>query len=197
MAGANSSDNPATEAELPEDELPDPIPPDSAAEQHRRAAGGEPGVRFAVLTVSDTRTRQNDRSGDVLQSLLESEGHVCVGRQIVRDEAELISAATLECCQRSDVQAVLLTGGTGIAPRDCTPEAVVPLLDVELPGFGELFRRLSFEEIGSAAMLSRAFAGRRAAVVIVGLPGSTNAVRLAVEQLLGPELKHLVYLCQG
>jgi len=144
-----------------------------------------------VITVSDSRTLEDDTGGALLVELIEGAGHRVVARQIVRDEIEAIRRAIDQAIMRDDVRAVLLTGGTGIAPRDVTPDAVEPILDRVIPGFGELFRALSFHEVGSAAMLSRALAGMARGRLIAALPGSRAAVRLAVERLLLPELGHL------
>jgi len=156
---------------------------------HREAAPR--ALAAVVITVSDTRTLESDTGGALLVELLEGAGHRVLDRCIVRDEVEAIRAAVDAAVMRDDVHAVLLTGGTGIALRDVTPEAVTPILDRILPGFGELFRALSYREIGSAAMLSRALAGVARGRVVAALPGSRPAIRLAVEQLLLPELPHL------
>lgn len=161
-----------------------------AAKQHHASAPKRVGC--AVITVSDTRTVETDTGGDLLAELLGGAGHPLVSREIVRDDAALIHAAVLRALAHEACGALLLTGGTGTSPRDVTPEAVRPLLERELPGFGELFRVLSFQEIGPAAMLSRAFAGSRAGKVVFGLPGSPAAIRLALVQLVLPELGHLV-----
>jgi molybdenum cofactor biosynthesis protein B len=145
-----------------------------------------------VITVSDTRTPETDTGGALLAELLAAAGHALASREIVRDDVAEIRAAAERALANEAVGAVLLTGGTGTSPRDVTPEAVRPLLERELPGFGELFRMLSFAEIGPAAMLSRAFAGSRAGKVVFGLPGSPAAIRLALERLALPELGHLV-----
>ncbi len=167
----------------------------SSADSHRQAA---PSVlRFAVTTISDTRQLEDDRSGQILVDALQAAGHVLTQRRIVPDEIDAIRAAVRQACAAGDSDVLLMTGGTGIAPRDRTPEAVQPLLETELPGFGEIFRMLSFEEVGPAAMLSRAFAGRIGSVLIFCLPGSTNAVRLAADRLLVPELPHLVHHSRG
>jgi molybdenum cofactor biosynthesis protein B len=158
---------------------------------HEHRQRGPEHLPVVVITVSDTRTRSDDTGGALLVELLEKAGHRVVGRAIVADEVEAIRAAVDDAIMRDDVRAVLLTGGTGIAPRDVTPEALVPLFDREIPGFGELFRALSYAEIGSAAMLSRALAGTARGRLVVGLPGSRAAIRLAVEKLLLPELPHL------
>lgn len=163
----------------------------SSTQQHREAA---PNVlRIAILTISDSRTLDTDKSGLFLQQAMESAGHQVTSRSIVKDDIEQIRGAIHQLSSDDDLDAVLLTGGTGLSPRDRTPEAVAPLLDAEIPGFGELFRMLSYQEIGAASMLSRAMAGRMGKLLIFCLPGSTNAVRLAAEKLLVPELPHLVH----
>lgn len=145
-----------------------------------------------VLTVSDSRTLETDSSGQLIEKQLESAGHRVFERRIVPDEPGEIRAAVLRGIGRPEVDAVLATGGTGVAPRDCTIETVAPLLYKELPGFGELFRSLSFAEIGPASMLSRALAGSADRTAVFALPGSSAAVRLALERLILPELAHLV-----
>jgi molybdenum cofactor biosynthesis protein B len=140
--------------------------------------------------VSDTRTAANDRSGDALARGVTRAGHEVVARVRVRDEIAAIRRAVRAGLTRARVDAVLLTGGSGIAARDRTPEAVRPLLSGELPGFGELFRWLSYRQVGSAAWLSRAGAGVAKNRLVVWLPGSTRAVELAVRRLIAPELDH-------
>ena len=120
-----------------------------------------------------------------------------VQRQIVPDEPLQIASHVCQLTTEDNLDVLLLTGGTGISPRDRTPEAVAPLLDVELPGFGELFRMLSYAEIGPATMLSRALAGRRGSVLVFCLPGSRAAVSLAIDKILVPELPHLVHHSRG
>lgn len=144
-----------------------------------------------VITVSDTRTPETDTGGRLLAEMLEGAGHRVVGREIVPDEPAAIRAALDAALGRDGVSAVLLTGGTGVAPRDVTPDSVAPRLDREIPGFGELFRALSYEEIGSAALLSRALAGIAEGRVVIVLPGSRGAIRLGMEKLVLPELGHL------
>ena len=157
---------------------------------HRR---GDPGrVPCVVVTVSDTRTAATDTSGAEITRLLVEAGHAVVARMVVPDESEPLSAAIVSAAEDDRVDAILITGGTGIAPRDQTPEVVRPLLDVELPGFGELLRMVSFQEIGPSAMLSRAIAGRRGRTVLFAMPGSTAAVRTAMGQLILPVLPHAV-----
>lgn len=162
-----------------------------STQQHREAA---PEVlRIAILTVSDSRTLETDKSGHYLEQSMQGAGHQIASRAIVKDEVDQIRNTVLQLSNDERLDAVLLTGGTGLSPRDVTPDAVTPLLDAEIPGFGELFRMLSYQEIGAASMLSRAMAGRRGKLLIFCLPGSTNAVRLAAEKLLVPELPHLVH----
>jgi len=157
---------------------------------HHRTAAAE-AVPTAVVTVSDTRTLEDDTGGDRVRELLEAGGHPVVERRIVPDDPAAIAGALRELTGRADVGAVVLTGGTGVAPRDLTPDTVEPLLERLIPGFGELFRQLSYEEIGSAALLSRALAGLRGGRVVFVLPGSRGAVKLAMEKLVLPELGHL------
>jgi molybdenum cofactor biosynthesis protein B len=156
---------------------------------HRRAAPRR--VPALVVTVSDTRDAATDTGGALVVELLEAAGHPVVRRELVKDDAAAIRAAVERACSDPAVAAVVLTGGTGVAPRDVTPEAVTPLLERVVPGFGELFRALSYQEIGSAALLSRAFAGVRAGRPVFALPGSRGAIRLAMERLVLPELGHL------
>jgi molybdenum cofactor biosynthesis protein B len=149
-------------------------------------------VRCFIVTVSDTRTEDTDTSGRAIADLLTAAGHVVAGRVIVKDEASLVRDAVRRQLASVEVQAIIATGGTGITSRDSTYEAISALLDKRLDGFGELFRMLSFEQIGAAAMMSRACAGLAAGHIVVSLPGSEAAVRLAMERLLIPELGHLV-----
>jgi molybdopterin adenylyltransferase len=149
-------------------------------------------VNCAVITVSDTRVAETDRSGQLLQQHLQNAGHLLVVYQILQDEPQQIQTALVALCQRSDLDVIILNGGTGIAPRDTTYDAIERLLDKVLPGFGELFRWLSYQEIGSRAIASRAVAGVCRGKLVFSLPGSTNAVKLAVERLILPELVHLV-----
>jgi molybdopterin adenylyltransferase len=158
--------------------------------EHKQTAPST--VRCFIVTVSDTRTADTDTSGRAIADLLERSGHHVAGRTIVKDEAELVRAAVERQLANSDVDAIITTGGTGIASRDTTFEAVDALLEKRLPGFGELFRMLSYQQIGSAAIMSRATAGIAAHHIIAVLPGSEAAVRLAMEKLLLPELGHLV-----
>ena len=158
--------------------------------EHR--ANAPERVRCYVLTVSDSRTEATDTGGRAIADLLTEAGHLIAGRRIVRDEpAEVASLVQLQAAS-DNVDVVITTGGTGITRRDSTFEAIDRILEKRLPGFGELFRMLSFQEIGAAAMLSRACAGTCRGKIVVALPGSENAVRLALTRLLIPELRHLV-----
>jgi molybdenum cofactor biosynthesis protein B len=156
--------------------------------EHRKAAVAS--VRCAVLTISDTRALETDVSGRTIVELLEGAGHVVAKRQILRDEPKDVRDAVL--AQLGGVEAIVTTGGTGITSRDSTFEAVEGLLDKHLDGFGELFRALSYQEIGSAAMLTRATAGVARGTAIFILPGSEHAVRLGMTKLILPELGHVV-----
>ena len=163
--------------------------PSSAGHHHRRAAVQR--VPTAVLTVSDTRDLETDTGGAAVAAMLEQGGHPVVTREVVRDEPAAIEASLGAALGREDVRAVILTGGTGVAPRDVTPDTVEPLLDRVVPGFGELFRMLSYQDVGSAALLSRALAGVASGCVVFVIPGSRGAVRLAMEKLILPEIGHL------
>ncbi len=158
-------------------------------EQHKSDAPSELG--FCVLTISDTRDLAADRGGEYLVGAVEAAGHRVVAREIVRDDAQEIRAALDRLVAESGAAFVLATGGTGIAPRDVTYDTVRGWFDSDIPGFGELFRRLSYDEIGSAAILSRATAGVRDGVVVCALPGSPKALKLAWERILLPEAGHL------
>ena len=149
-------------------------------------------VRCCIITISDTRTTDTDTAGRAIAELLQAAGHEILVRTIVHDDPELVRAAIERHLANPDVQVIITTGGTGITSRDNTYEAVSGLLDKRLDGFGELFRMLSFEQIGSSAMMSRACAGLATGRVVAALPGSEAAVRLAMERLLLPELGHLV-----
>ena len=149
-------------------------------------------VACFVLTVSDSRTLGSDTSGQAIARLLEAEGHTVTDRQVVRDEPDEVARKIREQIAKGDARVIITTGGTGISRRDSTYEAVTALFDKRLDGFGEIFRMLSYEEIGAAAMLSRATAGVSGGCAIFMLPGSPAAVRLAVERLILPELGHVV-----
>ncbi|MCC6847610.1 MAG: MogA/MoaB family molybdenum cofactor biosynthesis protein [Deltaproteobacteria bacterium] len=154
-------------------------------------------VGCVVITVSDTRGSDDDRSGAVIEAALTGAGHAVVDAQIVPDERGAIRAAVLAATDRSDVRAVIVTGGTGIALRDVTIESLADAWAKELPGFGEIFRALSFEEIGAAAFLSRAAAGVIGHAFVALLPGSPAACELALRRLLLPELGHVAGLLSG
>jgi molybdenum cofactor biosynthesis protein B len=150
-----------------------------------------------VITASDTRTPETDTSGQRIRALLEQAGHHVVAHGILPDDPELIGRRLDELLADPAVDAVIVNGGTGLAPRDTTYEAVTARLEKRIDGFGELFRSLSFAEIGSAAMLSRAVAGVARGRIVASLPGSTAAVELAMSRLLVPELSHMVGLVRG
>ena len=149
-------------------------------------------ARVFVLTVSDTRTDDTDTSGLAICALLKSAGHHIAGKAIEKDEPSRVAELVRRQAAIADVDAIITTGGTGLTSRDSTFEAIDALLTKRLPGFGELFRMLSYEDIGSAAMMSRACAGTIGRVVVISLPGSEKAVRLAMDKLVIPELAHLV-----
>jgi molybdenum cofactor biosynthesis protein B len=145
-----------------------------------------------VLTISDSKTPETDTSGALIRELLAEAGHTIVEHAIVKDEPVQVAAVVRGGCANPAVQAFILTGGTGVTSRDATYEAVEALLDKRLTGFGELFRMLSYEQIGAAAMLSRAQAGVVSKRALFSLPGSPGACRLALEKLILPELGHLL-----
>jgi len=145
-------------------------------------------LNIAVLTVSDSRTRANDTSGDTLAARAEAAGHVLAGRTLLPDDIFQLRAAVSAWIADTRIDCVLITGGTGITGRDSTPEAIQPLLVRAIPGFGELFRQFSLEEIGTSTIQSRAFAGVANATLVFGLPGSTGACRTAWDRIIGPQL---------
>jgi molybdenum cofactor biosynthesis protein B len=167
---------------------PDPSP--SHHKHHHRQDAPE-AVPTAIVTVSDSRTLETDTGGALVEEMLGQAKQPVVGRRIVPDEPEAIRGALDQALTESDSRAIIFTGGTGIAPRDVTPDTIEPELDRVIPGFGELFRMLSYEDIGSAAILSRAVAGLKQGKVVFVIPGSRGAVRLAMEKLIVPELGHL------
>jgi molybdenum cofactor biosynthesis protein B len=154
-------------------------------------------IRCAVITVSDTRTPQTDKSGQLIQQRLTDAGHLISAYVILPDEPSKIQSQLQELSQNNIIDAVIFNGGTGIAPRDTTYDALSGLLDKNLPGFGELFRFLSYQEIGSRAMASRAIAGIYQNKLIFSLPGSSNAVKLGLDKLILPELIHLIKQLRG
>jgi molybdenum cofactor biosynthesis protein B len=159
--------------------------------QHR--CDSPKSVRCAVVTISDTRTIETDRGGALIVEMLAAGGHGVSGRHIVRDDPAEIEPLLKKLADPAATDAVLMTGGTGIAARDKTFETVSSLLTKPMPGYGELFRMLSYEDIGPAAMLSRAVGGVLNKVIVLTMPGSVAAVRLAMEKLIVPEIGHLVY----
>ena len=161
-----------------------------SSEAHKSAAPAR--VRVFVLTVSDTRTDATDSSGAAIVTALTGAGHQVTGKAIEPDEPARIAALIRQHAASGDVDAIITSGGTGLTSRDSTFEAIDALLTKRLPGFGELFRMLSYQDIGPAAMMSRACAGTIERVVVISLPGSEKAVRLAMTKLVIPELGHLV-----
>lgn len=153
---------------------------------------GPKHVRCFVLTVSDTRTTETDTGGRAIADLLTAAGHTVAGRALVKDDAAVVSQVVREQLAVPDIDVVITTGGTGITSRDSTYEAIASLLDKTLDGFGELFRMLSYAEVGAAAMMSRATAGLASGTIVIALPGSEAAVRLAMEKLVLPEVGHMV-----
>ena len=149
-------------------------------------------MSVSIITVSDTRTVETDTSGRAIADLLESAGHRVAGRTILKDEPADVEAAVRRGISDPQVDVVITTGGTGITSRDSTYEAIDRLLDKRLDGFGELFRMLSYPEIGAAAMLTRATAGLAGGTIVIALPGSEHAVRLGMTKLVLPEIGHLV-----
>ncbi len=164
---------------------------------HEHHAGARRSASCAVLTVSDTRSAETDTSGRRIRTLLEDAGHRVVDYTILPDEPARIGAHLDALVADPAVEAVIVNGGTGLAPRDTTYEAVIGRLEKRIDGFGELFRALSYADVGSAAMLSRAVAGVAGRTIVASLPGSTGAVELAMTRLLVPELAHMVALVRS
>ena len=162
----------------------------SVVQEHRQRSPARVGC--AIVTVSDTSTVETDTGGALILELLEGAGHSVHSREIIPDDPAQIRARLDTLSGLLEVQAILITGGTGVSSRDQTFETVTSILDKHLPGYGELFRMLSYAEIGSAAMLSRAVGGVFGRQVLLTMPGSPAAVRLAMEKLILPELGHLV-----
>jgi molybdenum cofactor biosynthesis protein B len=162
-----------------------------AYQEHTRQAA--PIIaHFAVITLSDTRTAETDKSGNRIRELIEQAGHVVTIHQIIRDEPSVLTALLDAILQRDDIDAIITTGGTGISRRDSTIDVIDQRLQQSLPGFGELFRFLSFQEIGSGAMLSRASGGIISGKLLFALPGSQAAVELGMTRLILPEIRHLL-----
>ncbi len=167
------------------------LPEGTAA--HRAEGNARPPVQCAVVTVSDSRTEATDESGDLLCRHLEADGHHVADRALFKNDEFAVREFVRCLLTRDDVDAILLTGGTGLGSKDRTVEAVRPLMEKELPGFGELFRMLSYQEqVGTAAILSRAVAGSAQGKLIVSMPGSKAAVELALTKVLLPEIRHLI-----
>ncbi len=160
--------------------------------QHREMASQMGPIGICLVTVSDTRTEETDLNGRYLRAEIESMGHRVDGYRIIKDEPQQVAAVLDEFAQ-TECRLILFNGGTGISPRDTTFDVLSRKLEKMLPGFGELFRMLSYAEVGAAAMLSRATAGTFRGKVVFSTPGSTNAVKVAWEKLIGPELEHLAW----
>lgn len=167
-----------------------------SSERHHRAAEERGPVAIAVVTVSDSRTEETDTNGRWLREAIAAAGHAAGGYRLVRDEPGEVAAA-LEEMAAGPARLVLFNGGTGIAPRDTTYDVLARMIEKPLPGFGELFRMLSWEQVGAAAMLSRATAGVYRGRVVFSMPGSPAAVRLAWDRLIAPEIRHLAWLVEG
>ena len=162
------------------------------AEDHYQEAGYDP-VTVAIVTVSDSRTPETDKNRHYIEGRVAELGHTVAAYRLIKDEPDQVSDVLDELASLPDVQIILFNGGTGISPRDTTYDVISRKLDKPLPGFGEIFRMISYEEIGSAAMLSRATAGVYRQTVVFSMPGSTNAVKTALERLIIPELNHLAW----
>lgn len=163
----------------------------SAYEEHQRAAG-QIAARCAVLTLSDTRTTSTDKSGALVRSLLESDGHTVLNYQLIPDDAVQLRNHLTTLFTNPQIDAIITNGGTGISRRDTTVPVVKDCIEQPIPGFGELFRMLSYEQIGSGAMLSRAVGGIARGKLLFALPGSSKAVELAMSKLIVPEIRHLL-----
>jgi molybdenum cofactor biosynthesis protein B len=164
---------------------------------HEHKERAKRSIRAFVVTVSDTRDETTDTSGQAIKNYLTDEQHQIAGYRIVRDEAAEIQSVLEQALGSADVDAVIINGGTGIAPRDVTYEVVGRLLEKKLDGFGEIFRYLSYLDIGSAAVMSRAAAGAARGKILISLPGSKGAVTLAMEKIVLPEIRHMVSQLQG
>ena len=164
----------------------------TSTQQHREIAAEQGPVSVAIVTVSDSRTPETDTNAAFLREQLESENNSVTAYQIIKDEPDQVSDV-LDKMADTDAQIIIFNGGTGIAPRDTTFDVLNRKLEKTLPGFGELFRMFSYDQVGAAAMLSRATAGVYKGKVIISTPGSNAAVRLAWEKLIGPELEHLAW----
>ncbi|HLV35823.1 MAG TPA: molybdenum cofactor biosynthesis protein B [Spirillospora sp.] len=163
-----------------------------SAAEHRQRAGSGP-VTTAIVTVSDSRTPETDKNRQYLEARLTELGHRVAAYRLIKDEPDQVAAALEELAAMPDVQIILFNGGTGISPRDTTYDVISRYLEKTLPGFGELFRLISYQEIGPAAMFSRATAGVYRQTLVVSMPGSSGAVRTAMEKLILPEINHLAW----
>lgn len=164
----------------------------SGADEHRQKAGHGP-VTVAIVTVSDTRTPETDQNRRYIENRMSELGHRVAAYRLIKDEPDQVAAVIDELTAMPGVQIVLFNGGTGISPRDTTYDVVSRYLEKTLPGFGELFRMFSYQEVGAAAMFSRATAGVYKNTLIVSMPGSPNAVQTAMEKLIIPEINHLAW----
>jgi molybdenum cofactor biosynthesis protein B len=164
----------------------------TSSQEHKQKASRQGPVAVAIITVSDTRTVETDVNGRYLREQIEAGGHRVAAYRLIRDEAGQV-AAVLDELAESEAQVLLWNGGTGIAPRDTTYDVLARKLEKTLPGFGEIFRMLSYEQVGAAAMMSRATGGVYRGKVVLSTPGSPAAVRLAWEKLIQPELEHLAW----
>ncbi len=160
--------------------------------EHRAKAGHDP-VTIAIVTVSDTRTPETDENRTYIERRMTELGHIVAAYRLIKDEPDQVAAALEELVALPDVRLILFNGGTGISPRDTTFDVISRMLEKTLPGFGELFRLLSFQEVGAAAMLSRATAGVYRKTLVFSMPGSPNAVQVALEKLILPEINHLAW----
>jgi molybdenum cofactor biosynthesis protein B len=162
------------------------------AEDHRKLAGQGP-VTLAIVTVSDSRTPETDLNRQYIEERMTELGHRVAAYRLIKDEPDQVEAVLDELANMDDIRIILFNGGTGIAPRDTTFDVISRKLEKTLPGFGEIFRMLSYQEVGAAAMLSRATAGVYRSTFVVSTPGSPNAVQIAVERLIIPEINHLAW----
>lgn len=159
---------------------------------HHELAGNGP-VTLGIVTVSDSRTPETDKNKEYIELRMLELGHIVEAYRLIKDEPDQVEEVMDELCQHPDIQIVLFNGGTGISPRDTTYDVISRKLEKILPGFGEIFRMISYEDIGAAAMLSRATAGVYQNTVVFSMPGSSNAVKTAMERLIIPEINHLAW----
>jgi molybdenum cofactor biosynthesis protein B len=162
------------------------------AQEHRQRAGHD-SVTIAIVTVSDTRTPETDENRHYIERRMNELGHTVAAYRLIKDEPDQVAAALEELVALPTIRLVLFNGGTGISPRDTTYDVISRILEKPLPGFGELFRFLSYQEVGAAAMLSRATAGVYKGTLVFSMPGSPNAVQVALEKLILPEINHLAW----